>query len=706
TRSLQHYEPDLTMLQAMEANFSNDSLSTEGGIFAAYLKTHRLDYDNVCTVLRTLLSIEDMSTMQTYVQFMQSDVTVSKVSSFCYSYMLNDPSLSPKDVLSPNLDQVVLIPMQSLLADPLPLNPMLAQRAHKNEQLPLKHPLRHHVACLEKVTAQCIQFKFKDNKVFPGDEAMKERFFIILRSRRLPFRFKYRAIQLLEYSPSIRHYLFPVKQAHEVFTGDCNLPNLSLFNPNIASNMEQLQAVKQIFKGPSSRAPHIVFGPPGTGKTTTIVEAILQLRLHQPRSRILVTAGSNSACNTVAFKLCEYFSRNKRLKDLLKERAKDARFEEPDVHRQLIRVFSRSICASGLSSVQPLLLRHSNCSKHVYEHCSANFLREFGIIVATLCTVGRLVTDNVGKFNFFTHIFIDEAGASTEPETLVGIVGIKQDDTCHVIMSGDHKQLGAVITSPRAAALGLGHSLMERLMRSELYGVDANGNYDRTLQTRLRRNYRSHPEIVGIYNKLYYNGELIPQAPSSQVNMAVNWPMLRNPHFPIIFQATHGVTEKEVNCTSSYNELEAHVLIWYVKLLLNFGLGNNVRVEQQDIGVVAPYTAQGKLIREALYNEGYLNVEVGSVEHYQGREKNIIIATLVRSFASIGFMRDPRRLNVMLSRAKSLMILIGNPVTLRYHCDINFIINECKLQGNYLFKKRDDSHRFHFINDSEEEIEE
>ncbi|KAH8297060.1 hypothetical protein KR044_004312, partial [Drosophila immigrans] len=694
-RSLPHYIPNLTLLHAMEANFSNDSLSTEDDVFGAYLKTRRLDYDNVCSVLSTLLSIEDMSTMQTYAKLMQSDVMLSKVSTNCYSFMFRETTVSPEDVLVPCLDEVVLIPMHSLLDDPLSLNPILAQLPHKREQFPRKHPFRRHIACVEKVTRQCLQLKFKDNKTFPGEEAMCERFFVIFRSRRIPFRFQHRAIQLLDESPSVRRYLFPAKKPQEVSNDGTNLPNLLLFNANIASNMEQLQAVKQIVKGPNTLAPHIVFGPPGTGKTTTIVEAILQLRLHQPRSRILVTAGSNSACNTVAFKLCEYFAKNKRLKELLKERAKDPHLVDQNVesHRQLVRVFSRSICANGLSSVNPLLLRHSNYSKHVYEHFGANLLRQYGIIVATLCTVGRLVTDNVGKFNFFTHIFIDEAGASTEPESLIGIVGIKQEDTCHVILSGDHKQLGAVITSNRAAALGLGHSLMERLMRSELYGLDANGNYDRTLQTRLRRNYRSHPEIVELYNRLYYNGELIPQAPPDQVNQAVNWPMLRNPHFPIIFQATHGVTQKEVNSTSSYNELEAHVLIWYVKFLLNHGLGANVRVEQQDIGVVAPYAAQGRLLKELMYNQGYMHVEVGTVENYQGREKNIIIATLVRSFASIGFMRDPRRLNVLLSRAKSLMILIGNPVTLRHHRDISFIINECKLQGNYLFKKKNESHR-------------
>ncbi|KAI8039995.1 hypothetical protein M5D96_007420 [Drosophila gunungcola] len=354
-------------------------------------------------------------------------------------------------------------------------------------------------------------------------------------------------------------------------------------------------------------------------------------------------------------------------------------------------------------SVPALLLKNSNCSKNIYEHLGVSHVLEYGITVATLCTVGRLVSDNLGKHNFYSHIFIDEAGAATEPEALIGIMGIKQTADCHVILSGDHKQLGAVIKSNRAASLGLSQSLMERLLRSDCYRLDENGNYDRTLQTRLRRNYRSHPQIVRIFNDLYYNGELIPQAPAAEVSLAAHWSLLPNPSFPIIFQATHGRTEREQHSTSSYNQLEAKVLCWYVKRLIDDGLGRGNRVSQVDIGIVAPYTAQGKLITKLLQSQGHPQVEVGSVETYQGREKPIIIASLVRSFANMGFMRNPRRVNVLLSRAKSLIILVGNPVTLRHHRDFKSIINSCKTQGTYLFKKKNSQDRPMFLPDMDEE---
>lgn len=233
------------------------------------------------------------------------------------------------------------------------------------------------------------------------------------------------------------------------------------------------------------------------------MESILQLRLHKPRSRILVTAGSNSACDTIALRICKYFNSNSQLQDIQKI--------DPDHPKSIIRIYSKTIVEKGLHLIDPELQANSNCHMGIHYYPSVREIRRYGIIVATLCTVGKLVTGDVGEMNFFSHIFIDEAGASTEPEALVGIMGIKSP-SCRVVLSGDHKQLGPILKSERAIALGLDKSLMERLLNSECYAVDENCNYDRTIQARLKRNYRSHPEIVRLFNHLYYNNELIADA--------------------------------------------------------------------------------------------------------------------------------------------------------------------------------------------------
>ncbi|XP_030381830.1 helicase MOV-10 isoform X2 [Scaptodrosophila lebanonensis] len=687
--SLPQYEPSLEMRKALWKNFTSKSLSNNNEVIAKYLQDQQLDCNNFAAVQRTLLNIEDLSTMYLYTQLMQTDVKLVRTSKFQFNFPLRNSHINAEDVLTPNMDEVVIIPKASLLASPPLSDVLLTLFPHPHEHLKSTDPMCRHVAIVEKVSRTLIQIKFKRGSGL-RDCQLGQYFDVIIRSRRLPLRYMYRAVELLDEWPELRLYLFPGQKLKPLLSASNRAVTIDLFNGSIASNSEQLQAVQQIVTGPNAMAPYIVFGPPGTGKTTTIVEAILQLRLQQPRSRILVTAGSNSACDTIALLICEFFAVNVRLRAHIAKRSMESRLVTMDVKptHQLIRLFSRSSYGKGLKSVNPLLRKHSNCPGKTFETIDVDDLRQYGIIVATLCTVGRLITDNLGKFNFFTHVFVDEAGASTEPESLIGIMGIKQQADCHVILSGDHKQLGAVIKSDRAASLGLGNSLMERLLRSPCYALDGNGNYDHTIQTRLRRNYRSHPQIVRLYNELYYNNELLADAQPADVNMAAKWSLLQNGDFPIIFQATHGVTEREQHSTSTINTLEVKVLKWYVQRLFLNGI-KGACVQQKDIGIIAPYAAQVRLLKESMIKLGYHDIEVGCVEAYQGREKPIILVSLVRSFFNLGFLRNPRRLNVMLSRAKSLLIIIGNPVTLRHHRDFKFIINECKKHGNYLYKKKD-----------------
>ncbi|XP_022227562.2 putative helicase mov-10-B.1 [Drosophila obscura] len=693
-RDLQYYEPSEKMLRALTNNFTDEELKDKDAIFEHYLNTEKLEFHNASSVMLTLLTIEDVTTMKLYSQLIEPNVAIQKAKRNVFKAALTSiASVNAEDVVSPGIDEVVLIPKCSLMASPLPKDLILALIPHPHEHLPRKDPNRRFVARVEQVSRTSVHFKFGRGQTPSNTVWQSQRFHIILRSSRIPIRFMYRALNMLTEMPGLRRYLFPFPGwlTKKIELHDCQHPTwmqirpppptappdeISLLNKTICDNKEQFEAVQRIVAGPSFRAPFIVFGPPGTGKTTTIVEAILQVRLKQSQSRILVTAGSNSACDTIAMKLCESISANPRL----------IYHYQLEKNKSLIRIYSRSIFRKGLKSVDPLLLNNSNCAGNVFKHLRGRNVIQYTITVATLVTVGRLAHSGFG--DFFTHIFIDEAGSTTEPETLMGIVGVKQNSDCHVILSGDHKQLGAVIKSSRAASLGLTHSLMERLLASDCYKLDENGNYDRTLQARLRRNYRSHPQIVRLFNELYYGGELIAQAPAAEVNQAAEWDVLPNGQFPIIFQATHGVTEREQHTTSSFNSLEAQVLCWYIRRLLENGLGPNIEVKQEDIGVVAPYTSQGNLICRELERQGLGCVEVGSVENYQGREKLIIIATLVRSFSYMGFMSNPRRINVLISRPKALLILIGNPVTLRHNPDFKFIIDECIKHQTYLYKKK------------------
>ncbi|XP_064538083.1 putative helicase mov-10-B.1 [Drosophila montana] len=660
-----NYAPIEKMLRALELKFSDEILGENDATFASYLVSRQLSIENVCSVLTTLISIEDISRMLTFAELMQFDVSIKETKNGNCSIPL--PKKNSQSILIPYVDEVLLLPSGTLQASLTP-----------RERIVKLTSISGLAYIVSKATKECVVFRRRHSVISP-ENFKNHKFDVIFRSPRIPFRLMYRALNLLSTSPETRRYLFPLSTIPKC---PSQLKSFPLLNNNIASNPEQLKAVQQIVAGPNPQAPYVLFGPPGTGKTTTIVEAILQLYL-QKKSRILVTIASNSACDTIAFKLIEYIE-------------KDKRFQELAHHKYvLLRLVSYTRFRKSAKSMNRLVLRYSNYElfrankKKTSKYIKQIELEDCGIVVATLCTASMRAGQSP---HTFTHIFIDEAASASEPETAMAIAGIKSRE-CHIILSGDHKQLGPHVKSGRAVTLGLDHSLFERLMKHNIYEEDDSGAYDCTLQSRLRRNFRAHPEIVGIYNKLYYNNELLAVAPLSQVNQAAKWSLLPNGKFPILFQATKGAMESETNSTSSFNKLEAMVVCWYVMSLLKEGLGD-VRVDQGDIGVVTPYLAQRNLLKRMLRLRGHPNVEVGTVESYQGREKPIIIASLVSSFKSTSFLSDPRRINVLLSRAKVLMILIGNPISLEKNYHFKFIIDQCKANHNFLEnveKFKDDS---------------
>ncbi|XP_017487315.1 PREDICTED: putative helicase mov-10-B.1 [Rhagoletis zephyria] len=490
---------------------------------------------------------------------------------------------------------------------------------------------------------------------------LNTRYNIIFRPNRYNIRVQHHALGILDADRLA--YIFPTKDVNN--PKPIEVTSLEIINKQICTNPEQLQAVKRIVAGANRYAPYIVVGPPGTGKTTTIVEAILQLYIRQPTCRILITAGSNSACDTVALKICEYFENHSKLIELSRERNGQkglyGKFKKP---KNILRVFAKSC-----SDRDDLLKKYANFIRREIVTPSVEVLQKYNIIVVTLCTMGRLRSGIIGDWPF-THIFIDEAGAITEPETLVAITSANTKN-CRVIMSGDTKQLGPVIMSQVAAEFGLKHSLMERLVKRECYAVKEDGTYDSTLQTRLRRNYRSHPEILRLFNHLYYKDELIAEVKKDGLLRWNQLDMLKNKGFPIIFEAVRGQLGKSKSSQSSYNQAEVDKVICVTKKLLE-------HVDFKKIGIISPYKLQCAKIKGELRKCNLEDIEVGTVELFQGREKPIIIVSFVKSNCNLGFVTDPQRLNVILSRAQSLLIMIGNPETLQSNDDFKYLIEECK----------------------------
>ena len=259
-------------------------------------------------------------------------------------------------------------------------------------------------------------------------------------------------------------------------------------------------------------------------------------------------------------------------------------------------------------------------------------------------------------------------GLVTEPHTILA----------NVIFLGDHKQLGPIIESSQAKKLGLAESLMERLMKLPKYSEPFNPRF----VTQLLNNFRSHEAILHFSNFQFYDGKLRPMADPKEVDFAVGWNLLPNKEFPLILHSVVNPCSREKNSYSWVNLEEVSVVLSYVDELLKNGI-NGKKISQTDIGIVTPYKAQLARLKTAFTARP--GIEIGTSEYYQGREKNIMIISTVKSGGNIGFLKDPRRLNVALTRARSLMILVCNPTTMQkdemWHSFIEFLIKNNAIVG-------------------------
>ncbi|GFR52024.1 hypothetical protein Agub_g14448, partial [Astrephomene gubernaculifera] len=184
--------------------------------------------------------------------------------------------------------------------------------------------------------------------------------------------------------------------------------------------------------------------------------------------------------------------------------------------------------------------------------------------------------------------------------------------------------------------------------------------------TKLLNNYRSHPAILRVPNAAFYRDELRTAAPMMEVNSMLLWEGLPNDRVPLLMHHLVGKDEQEANSPSWQNLLEARQVVEYVRALL--GMRGGRKVEGRDIGIISPYKKQVQRIR-ALLKELAHYIKVGSVEEFQGQERRIIIISTVRSsdeyleFDSrhrLGFLANPKRFNVAITRAKALVIVVGN----------------------------------------------
>lgn len=410
-------------------------------------------------------------------------------------------------------------------------------------------------------------------------------------------------------------------------------------------NDEQKSAVEMILarKGGS---PYVIHGPPGTGKTMTLIEAILQIYRGQGKGRVLVCAPSNSAADHILDRLIS--------QNLVK-------IQKHDIFR--LNAYTRPF-----EDVNPKHIDFCFAEDFIFRCPSRWDLVQFRIIICTYTSASLLYAGGI-KRGHFSYFFLDEAAQASEPETMVPLSHLYREDSV-VVLAGDPTQLGPVVFSRDAENCGLGTSFMERLFDCELY-TSGNENF----MTKLVRNYRTHEAILRLPSELFYDGELIP-CKEKETCLSSSWEdLLPDKEFPLLFIGIQGCDEREGSNPSWFNRIEASKVVEIIRVLIE-----QRELREDDIGVITPYRQQVCKIRGALESLGKTNIRVGSVEQFQGQEREVIIISTVRSTVKhnefdkahyLGFLSNPRRFNVAITRARSLLVVIGNPHIL---CKVHFVL--------------------------------
>jgi len=487
---------------------------------------------------------------------------------------------------------------------------------------------------------------------------------------RYPLKNMYRAISLVK-QEKLLDCLFPEKSMNNQPLGS-DL-QFSPFNRLISTNPHQMTAIRNILKRSSGPLPYIIFGPPGTGKTITLVEAMKQVLKKEPSARIIAAAPSNAAADLMAERLKEHLQK-----------------------KQILRYHAPS---RNTKTISPKVLDISNIENgEIRQPSKKEFedLKTFSIIVVTLCNSGKLVTADFPQHHF-SHAFIDESGHAMEPEACIPLAGLISKETLltrgQIVLAGDHLQLGPVLRSNYAKRFGLHMSLLERLMSRDVYLQHAETGFDERYVTKLVRNFRSHPKILELPSRMFYKNELQASADPVLINSHLQFPGIPDKakgKFPVIFHGVVGKDLREERSPSFFNPEEVVLVLKYVAEVL----ADKSKVKGAEIGVISPYRRQVEKIREKLRSKGgeYLKVTVGSTEEFQGQERRVMIISTVRSEPEyvkidrqykLGFLRNPKRFNVAITRAKSLMIVVGNPKILGQDSSWRQLIVYCQENHGY-----------------------
>jgi ATP-dependent RNA/DNA helicase IGHMBP2 len=441
------------------------------------------------------------------------------------------------------------------------------------------------------------------------------------------------------------------------------------FNPDTFTyavpslNRMQQQALDQIL---SAADLAIVHGPPGTGKTTTLIQAIKAL-VKRDHQQILVVAPSNTAVDLLSEKLADEglnvlrVGNPARVSERLMSLTLDSKMAEHNSMKEVKNLKKQS------NEYKKMAHKYKrNFGKAEQEQRKALFneaykiMKEVGnteqYIIDDLVNRAQVITATLVGSNHYTvkgrdfhTVVIDEAGQALEPACWIPLLKAKK-----VIFAGDHCQLPPTIKSNAAARNGLSTTLLEKCVAAHPRAV-----------TLLEEQYRMHEKIMGYSSRVFYGAKLI-------AHPSVAGRLLFEGDAPLAFIDTAGCGFEEKNeGTSSTNPEEAAFLLRHLTMLVQQLASLDPATEFPSIAIISPYKQQVYVLKDLLLNAPELQVyaekiAVNTIDSFQGQERDIVYISLTRSNAdgTIGFLSDIRRMNVAMTRAKKKLVVIGDSATL------------------------------------------
>ena len=421
-------------------------------------------------------------------------------------------------------------------------------------------------------------------------------------------------------------------------------------------NKTQERAVNEVLR---AKDVMVVHGPPGTGKTTTMVEAINETLRRE--SQVLVCAQSNMAVDWISERLVDRginvlrIGNPSRVNDKMLSFTYERRFEAHPDYPQLwsIRKALRELRSnrkrrddSYHQKVERLKARATELEIRINQE----LFGEARVIASTLVGSANRLLHGMK----FTSLFIDEAAQALEPACWIPI-----RKATRVIFAGDHCQLPPTVKNFAAMRAGLGKTLMEHIVENKPEVV-----------TLLKVQYRMNEKIMQFSSKWFYDGMV-------ESNASVQHRGILDYDEPMLWIDTHGDDCKEQFVGDSFgriNKTEADLTLLHLEDYFRKIGKERILEEKIDVGIISPYRAQVQYLRQRVKQSAFFKpyrslISVNTVDGFQGQERDVIFISLVRANdeGQIGFLQDLRRMNVAITRARMKLIILGDAQTLCKH---------------------------------------